>query len=386
MSTASGKCDVDGEGRTSPRSSAVVPIPDVAERLRQIVTGWRGAERGETLADLHRACRDAAGPNSRAFLPEQVLAVDGLDAQTLRAALDSQHGPGRNGMVRFRGQVVGRFDAALVPVGPAGEACDRWWLAIDEDLGIRDQVALYGHALGHGLHNRNLTRMGRKPTLDPRDGYTHTDTLAELRQWENARNAFDRRVLEEFPDLARLLESADQPAPSSAFVSPDFLDRLAASGWRGPLVTAPYVFTDGRVYASEGGARRGRKLRADALLRAEASLPIALVQARRPGEAADDAERRLAEYAHARMRLPFGYLLDESGAALELDWTGGGSRSGRPYRPCRPATCSWALPGRAGPGRRALARRWSPLPGGRQAAPRPGGRPRPAHSRSRSTP
>jgi len=106
---------VDGEGRTSPRSSAVVPIPDVAERLRQIVTGWRGTERGESVADLHRACRDAAGPNSRAFLPELVLAVDGLDAQALRAAPDSQHGLGRNGMVRFRGHVVGRFDAALVP-------------------------------------------------------------------------------------------------------------------------------------------------------------------------------------------------------------------------------------------------------------------------------
>ena len=66
---------MDGEGIASPRSSAVVPVPDVAERLRQIVTGWRGAERGETLADLHRACRDAAGPNSRASLPEQVLAV-----------------------------------------------------------------------------------------------------------------------------------------------------------------------------------------------------------------------------------------------------------------------------------------------------------------------
>jgi len=31
---------VDGEGITSPRSSAVIPIPDVAERLRQIGS-WR---------------------------------------------------------------------------------------------------------------------------------------------------------------------------------------------------------------------------------------------------------------------------------------------------------------------------------------------------------
>ena len=183
--------------------------------------------------------------------------VEDLDAQTLQAALDSQNSLGPNSLVRFRGRVAGRFDSALVPVGPAGERRDRWWLAIEADLGIKDQVALYGHALGHGLHSLKLVRMGRKPKLDLRDGYTHSDTLAELRQLENARNAFDRDVLVEFPELARLLEAGDLPVPSSAFVSPDFLDRLAASGWRGPLVTAPYVFTEGRVYVTEGGARRG---------------------------------------------------------------------------------------------------------------------------------
>ena len=263
---------------------------DLSERLRQIVTGWKGAERGELIIDLHRPCRDVAGPNGRSFLPEQVLMVEDLDAQTLQAALDSQNSLGPNSLVRFRGRIAGRFDSALVPVGPAGERRDRWWLAIEADLGIKDQVALYGHALGHGLHSRKLVRMGQKPKLDLRDGYTHTDTLAELRQLENARNAFDRDVLEEFPELSRLLEAGDLPVPSSAFVSPDFLDRLAASGWRGPLVTAPYVFTEGRVYVSECGARRGRKLRADALLRAEASLPIALVHLRRPGEEAEDAD------------------------------------------------------------------------------------------------
>ena len=43
-------------------------------------------------------------------------------------------------------------------------------------------------------------------------------------------------------------------------------------------VETPYVFTNGRVFIRETSTQHGRKLRVDALLRAEASLPIAVVQ------------------------------------------------------------------------------------------------------------
>ncbi len=55
------------------------------------------------------------------------------------------------------------------------------------------------------------------------------------------------------------------------------------------------------------------KLRIDALLRAEASLPIAVVQTIHAGEAHEDVILRLKEYAHNRLAVPFAYLLDNGG-------------------------------------------------------------------------
>src|SRR5207248_3516321 len=113
------------------------------------------------------------------------------------------------------------------------------------------------------------------------------------------------------------------PLAAATTVDPNVRRRLVHAGWRGSLVTAPYIFTDGRVFVSGASFRRGSRLRADALLRAEASVPIALVQTLRPGEAPADAERRVVEYAHERLSLPFAYLIDEAGAVEEFDWTCG---------------------------------------------------------------
>jgi len=105
----------------------------------------------------------------------------------------------------FASKTLGRFDAALVPTGPAGEVPTHWLLAIEEDLSLRDQVALYGHALGHLLLNREQEKMGQLPQLDPRDGHAHSDMLAELRMLETVRQPLDRRVLETYPLLIELL-------------------------------------------------------------------------------------------------------------------------------------------------------------------------------------
>src|SRR5205823_13132786 len=35
---------------------------DLSQRLQQLVTGWRGDERGEALSALHVQCGNAAGP------------------------------------------------------------------------------------------------------------------------------------------------------------------------------------------------------------------------------------------------------------------------------------------------------------------------------------
>jgi hypothetical protein len=57
---------------------------DVTSRLLQLLTRWRGDERGEILASLHVACVAAAGPGRQLLAPSGVLLVDGLEATTLR--------------------------------------------------------------------------------------------------------------------------------------------------------------------------------------------------------------------------------------------------------------------------------------------------------------
>ena len=70
-----------------------------------------------------------------------------------------------------RNTPTGRFDAAIVPARSGGDVPDRWLLAIEENLSLRDQVALYAHACGHLLFNHEQEKMGRLPQLDPRDEY-----------------------------------------------------------------------------------------------------------------------------------------------------------------------------------------------------------------------
>ena len=261
----------DGQVTTVAAASA-----DIALRLQQLIAGWRGAERGQPLSALHEECRNAAGAARSQLLPARVVPVRDLDATTLETAARRHAGPGRSAEVRFRGRPSGRFDIALVPMGRSGETPDRWILAVEEGLDPADQVALYGHAVAHLLLERDLRRLGQMPQLDPRDGRTHVNTLPELRLVENTRQPLDRRVLETYPALAALLREPEEPRPTVDRSAAELRETLGRFGWRGRLVRAPYVFTDGRVYVAGSGIRRGEQLRVDALLRAEASVPIAL--------------------------------------------------------------------------------------------------------------
>jgi Type III restriction enzyme, res subunit len=312
-------------GRSIPTEEPAVSYPsliaDTSMRLQQLVNGWRGVERGEPLTALHNACVNAAGPGGRHVLPAHVHLVAHLDATNLQIALNKLTGKGQAPSLRFRVRPGGRFDAVLVPTRSGGDVPDRWLLAIEETLAIRDQVALYAHALGHLLLNREQEKVGHLPQLDPCDEFAHVDMLGELRMLETVRQPLDRRVLEAYPLLTELLGVRDESPAVLDLVTSDLRQRLARFGWKGPFVETPYVFTNGRVFIREASTQHGRKLRVDALLRAEISLPIAVVQTIHAGQAREEVIRRLKEHAHNRLAVPFAYLFEEDGTILEFDWT-----------------------------------------------------------------
>jgi type I restriction enzyme, R subunit len=295
----------------------------LAERLQLIILGWRGAERNQPVSELHAECSSAAGRATQLFLPERVFLVRDLDVGSLRAALTRRRLLRDEADPRFRVRPSGRFDAALVPGGLSGQQCDRWWMFVEEGLSPRDQHALYAHAFGHGLLNEEARRLGRRALpLDPCDGYTHRELLGELRLMENARQPQDRRVLEAYPQLTELLRPLHEPFAAGP-TDPTLIDRLGRAGWRGERLEAPYVYTSGRVYVSAGGTHRGRRLRVDALLRAERSLPVAVAHLLRPGEDEEEAISCLEELARERLGLPFAYLVCPGGGLVEIDRAAG---------------------------------------------------------------
>jgi type I restriction enzyme R subunit len=314
-------------------------------RLQQLISNWGGAQRGQPFAALHQECINAVGRGSRLqyrLLPSHVLPVADLDATNLQYALRHFNGVGRNTQLEFRVTPMGRFDAALIPVGRVGEQPDRLLLAVEQGLSTQDQVALYGHAVGHLLLNYQEEQLERTPQLDPRNGYAHADTLAELRLLEAVKQALDRRVLETYPLLTRLLEVPEESPAAFDSATADLRQQLARSGWSGQYAQMHYRFTDGRVFTSS--PRRGTRLYVDALLRAAPSLPIAIVHTLRAGEEREDAIRRIQEYAR-RLAVPFAYLLNENSTMQEFDW----SRS-------REAVCSTLF---AFPDRETLWTRWA---------------------------
>jgi hypothetical protein len=221
-------------------------VPDIALRVQYLVAGWRGAARGQPLTALHDECRNAVGPGGQHLLPVRLLLVKDLDATTLQATLRTLNGAGRGRPLRFRVAPAGRFDSALVPVGPSGAPGNAWLLTVEAGLALEEQVALYGHAIGHLLLNRESQQMGQLPPLDARDGFTHADSLAELRLLESIRRPLDRRVLETYPILTDLLRTHEEPAVTGERTTTAWRQHLAQAGWRGHLVEAPYVFTEGR--------------------------------------------------------------------------------------------------------------------------------------------
>ena len=121
--------------------TAAIPVrTSLAERLQQMVLGWRGAERNQSITELHAECSAAAGPSAHLILPARVFLVRALDTSRLRAELARRQLLRSEADPRFRVRPSGRFDAVLVPGGRSGQPYDRWWMFVEESLSPRDQL------------------------------------------------------------------------------------------------------------------------------------------------------------------------------------------------------------------------------------------------------
>jgi hypothetical protein len=76
------------------------------------------------------------------LLPVRLLFVKDLDETHLQVALRGLNDKARGRQLRFRVKPLVRFDSLLLPTGPVGEAPNSWLLAIEENMAIRDQLAL----------------------------------------------------------------------------------------------------------------------------------------------------------------------------------------------------------------------------------------------------
>jgi hypothetical protein len=164
------------------------------------------------------------------LLPVWLLSIPALGAGTLAQAIGRQPGLGARTPLQFRVRPAGRFDAALVPTGTAGQPPDRWILVREAKLSPRDQIGLFGQALANFLFDREQMRLGFPRRLDPLDGRTHCDALAELRLGENASQPLDRRVLDAFPLLADLLHPWEEGQAIQTSVAASLAQRLGAAG------------------------------------------------------------------------------------------------------------------------------------------------------------
>jgi hypothetical protein len=177
------------------------------------------------------------------LLPLKIIPVRELDSVNLERALRHYRFSLDYGI-----DTVGRFEAAVVPVIRENSSSG-FLFAYEEDLRVEDQVALFAHVVGHLLINHQQRQTERLLDLDPDTGETHTDRLAELRYLgsSKSRNYLDRKVLDSFPKLTKLIEVPEESDVVQNLETRDLNPLLRKQGWVNQYVNAPYHYTQGRV-------------------------------------------------------------------------------------------------------------------------------------------
>ena len=294
------------------------PLPPditVTDHLQRVISEWRGAV-GHRLDRLFQDCLDLVGPEKQ-LLPRRIIPVHELDGYTLERALKRFHFP-----LNYAVDTVGRFEAALIPILRKNDPAIGFLFAYEEDLSLQDQVALFAHAVGHLILNDQVRLKGLELPLNPDDGEIDIDRLSELRYLDISRNRnfLDRQVLEAFPRLTHLIEPPEESQILLERSTRDLEIMLRKRGWVNQFVRMRYHYTHGRVIANS--KQRGKRLVVDALLRAEASLPTAVIQVQRSDEELVETVGR-ARNAAQHLSVPFAYILTTQQEVIELHWLTG---------------------------------------------------------------
>ena len=100
--------------------------------------------------------------------------------------------------------------------------------------------------------------------------------------------------------------------------------RLHAAGWTDEQIAEQRTFTDGRIFVSNGVARRGKPKRADYLLYYKPSYPLAVVEAKAAYRSPSDGAQQARDYAQT-LGLLFAYATNGQGI-IELDLNAGTER------------------------------------------------------------
>ncbi len=309
-------------------NSPLPPDIPVTERLQNVISEWKGAQNGHPLSQLYQDCLDLVGQEKQ-LLPIRITAVRELDSESLDRVLR------RNQMSLYYDiDVIGRFESALVPVLRESGPAAGFLFVYEEELTIKDQVALFAHAVGHLILNQQQLLKEQEVMLDPESGSIHTDHLAELRYLDSVknRNLLDRQVLNAFPKLAKLVELPEESQITLGRATQELQPFLRKQGWTGFFVRSPYRYTSGRVIPNS--KQHGKRFTVDALLRAAASLPIAVVHVQRQEENEDEAVARVASAAQ-QLCVPFAYVLTLQKQIIELHWLNG-TASAPQYRESLP--------------------------------------------------
>jgi len=96
--------------------------------------------------------------------------------------------------------------------------------------------------------------------------------------------------------------------------------RLQRAGWDDPpcAISEQRSFTDGRVILGSGGIRRGKRKKADYILRYRPDYPIAVVEAKAHYKRADEGLQQVKDYAEV-LGLKFAYSTNGAGI-VEFDF------------------------------------------------------------------